>query len=223
MNSRLPLFVWLVLATACFGQNATRPKTVMGMKWGASRIEVLKAIVDAGGTVPEALYDSTEQRIQCVGGKFAGQEVTAWDVELVHGRMVAFAVTVKGESGSALYREIKKELAKKYGPPTGERRLSTLTAEQKRAMQLAGARIPNQGAASTWKFQPNLHEKDSLNLSCEMAPPPGVATEDENQFLVTVRYSSDTMKAQLNTSGDPNADPNSATGKSGRPLIGKDL
>lgn len=222
MSPRLPILIWLLLATAAFGQTFTRPKTVMGMKWGASRGEVLKVLADAGATVPETLLDSTEPRIQCTGGKFAGQEVVAWDVELVHGRLVGFAVTMKAaESGSALYRDIKKELSKKYGPPTGERKLSTLTSDQKRALQVAGARIPNQGAATSWKFPPNLQEKDSLTLSCEMAPPPTEPTEDESRFLVTLRYTSESMKVQLSTN-KPDADPATAS-KSGRPLLGKDL
>lgn len=222
MSPRLPTILWLLLAAAACGQTFTRPKTVMNMKWGASRIEVLKTIADAGGTVAEALYDSTEPHLQCAGGKFAGQDVAAWDAEFVHGQLVGFAVTMKSaESGSALYREIKKELTKKYGQPTGERKLSTLTPDQKRALQVAGARIPNQGTSTTWKFAPNLQEKDSLTLACEMAPPAGVATEDENQFLVTIRYASESLKAQLNASGGVTSEP--GTAKTGRPLIRKDL
>lgn len=214
MSPRHFILIWLALTVASFGQAYSRPKTVMGMKWGASRGEVLKSLADAGAMVPETLYDSLEPRIQCTGGKFAGQEVVSWDIDLVHGKLVGLSVTMKAaDNGSTLYREIKKELTKKYGPSTGERKLSTLTAEQKRALQVAGARIPNQGAATTWKFLPNLQEKDSLTLSCETAPPPGIATEDESQFLVTVRYTSESLKTQLSSTSET----------TGRPLIGKDL
>ncbi|MEQ1861630.1 MAG: hypothetical protein ABMA13_17055 [Chthoniobacteraceae bacterium] len=221
MNPRLLILAACLLASTAFAQTFSRPKSVLGMKWGASRIEVLTALGEAGATIPETLFDSTEPRIQATGGKFAGQEVVMWDVELVNGKLVALSATMKAaDSGSALFREIKKELAKKYGPPTGERRLSTLTPDQKRALQVAGARVPNQGTATSWKFPANLQEKESLTLSCEMAPPTSVATEDESQFLVTVRYASESLRAQLDaiTNPDPGATP-----KSGRPLRGKDL
>lgn len=222
MSPRLPLLLWLLLAAIASGQTFSRPKTVMGMKWGASRIEVLKSLVEAGAMVPETLYESIEPRIQVAGGKFAGQEVVTWDVEFVHGQLVGFAATMKGaEGGNTLYREIKKELSKKYGPPTGERKLSTLTPDQKRALQLAGARIPNQGTATFWKFLPNLQEKETLALSCEMAPPPTEPTEDESRFLVTLRYASESLKAQLNAGGDPNAT-STAPARPGS-VIGKDL
>lgn len=222
MSPRLSFLLWLLLAAIASGQTFSRPKTVMGMKWGASRIEVLKTLAEAGAMVPEALYESTEPRVQVAGGRFAGQEVVAWDIELINGRLVGFAATMKAaDSGSALFREIKKELAKKYGPPTGERKLSTLTPDQKRALQLAGARIPDQGTASFWKFLPNLQEKEALSLSCEMAPSPAEPTEDESRFLVTLRYASDSLKAQLNAGGDPNAT-TTAPAKPGS-VIGKDL
>src|SRR2546423_713962 len=148
MNSFLPRVVCLLLASACatFAQTYARPKTVLGMKWGASRGEVLKILADAGATVPEALSDSTEPRIEVLGGKFADQDVVSWSVDLVHGRLVGLAVTMKSTgSGSALYRELKQELGKKYGPAIAERKLNNLNPEQRRALQVPGnTRMANQ-------------------------------------------------------------------------------
>jgi hypothetical protein len=48
----------------------------------------------------------------------------------------------------------------------------------------------------TWKFTPTLQDKDSLSITCEVAPPADSGIEDEALFLVTLRYVNETMKAQ---------------------------
>jgi hypothetical protein len=78
----------------------------------------------------------------------------------------------------------------------------------------------------TWKFPPNLKDKDDLTLSCEKTPPPDAPTEDETKFLVTLRYSANHLKAQLGIGETPLVKPTTAkpTPSGGpRKLVGKDL
>lgn len=161
--------------------------------------------------VTEATYDNVEPKLEITGGKFAGQEVVTWSLEFVRNKFVAAAVSLKAPEGntSALYRQLLQELKRKYGPQPLEKKFSTLTAEQRKTYTLNGLRAPNRGTAATWKFVPNLKDKDTLSLTCEHAPPNGSDSADETTYLVTVRYSADSLKTQI-MAGAAAADKNPA-------------
>ena len=182
-------------------QVVTRPTTFLNLPWGCSRAEICRALTDLGANVPEELPEPVAGRIEISGGKFAGQAVTLWTLEMVQGKLVGAWVALKAVDGNSagLYREIRQQLVKKYGLPPAERKYSKLTPEQRREYMLNGSRLPTPATASSWKFLPNLKEKETLSLTCEHASPPGEETAEESQYLVTLRYANESMKAQLTT------------------------
>jgi hypothetical protein len=147
-----------------------------------------------GALMPED--DSGGDLLVGTGGTFAGQEVVTWTMEFMTGKLIAGSVTFKrGESGSALYRELKQQMIAKYGPHSGEGKLSG-TKEERRVRAASGLPPLKRGTAVTWKFAPTLQDKDALSITCEVVAPNDVDTDDESLFVVTVRYANDTMKAQ---------------------------
>ena len=83
-------------------QNGTRPTAFLGLKWGATRGEVLTVLKKQGATVPEEVPSLDKLLIE--GGTFAGQDVVAWAIDFASGKLVSAAVTMKPvESGTTLY------------------------------------------------------------------------------------------------------------------------
>lgn len=191
-------FLFAVLAAftplIASGQSHPRPKGILNANWGASRAEVITMLQQHGATVPEE--DPGGDQLVVAGGSFAGQEALSWNMEFFSGKLIAGSVLLKpSESASVLYRDLKQQLIAKYGPHSGEGKI-TGSREERRARSTSGLPAPKKGTAVTWKFTPTLQAKDSLSITCEMAPPADSATEDESLFLVTVRYANETMKAQ---------------------------
>lgn len=180
-----------IIATA---QSHPRPKGILTANWGTSRAEVITMLRQHGATVPEE--DPGGDQLTVTGGSFAGQEVISWTMEFLTGKLIAGSVLLKpAESGPVLYRELKQQLIAKYGPHSGEGKL-TGPREERRARAASGLPAQKRGTAVTWKFMPTLQEKDSLSITCEVAPPADSGIEDEALFLVTLRYVNETMKAQ---------------------------
>jgi hypothetical protein len=194
MRAFLPLLLAALLPATAFAQSRPRPKGILSAHWGASRSEVITMLRQNGAVVPEE--DPGGDQLTATGGTFAGQEAVSWTMEFLTGKLIAGSVTLKRvESGSALYRELKQQLIAKYGPHSGEGKLSG-TKEERRARAASGLSALKRGTAVTWKFAPTLQEKDALSITCEVVAPNDVDTDDESLLVVTVRYANDTMKAQ---------------------------
>ena len=141
--------------------------------------------------------DSGGDLLTATGGTFAGQEVVSWTMKFLTGKLIAGSVLLKpAESGSASYRELKQQLIAKYGPHSGEAKL-TGTREERRIRAASGLPSLKRGTTVTWKFPPALQDKDHLSIMCEVAAPNDVETDDESLFAVTLRYANETMKAQV--------------------------
>jgi hypothetical protein len=179
-----------------FAQSA-RPKTFHGLSWGATSTEVLAALSRSGASVPSGdEFPSTPGIIEARGGTFAGQEVISWTFEFVDGKLASSAVVLKpAETGSALYRELKQQLIHKYGPSSAERRTGASTPEERRLRQLYGRSYIRTGSEVIWRFAPNLRDKDSLSIVCELVPVDGVTESGEGASVVSLRYINETLKA----------------------------
>lgn len=184
----------ILLPVLAQAQNGTRPTAFLGLKWGATRGEVLTLLKKQGAAVPEE--DPGLDKLVVEGGTFAGQDVMAWAIDFASGKLMSAAVTMKpAESGTSLYRDMKQQLISKYGPHSGERKLAG-TIEERRA-RVASGLPPKRGTAVTWKFAPTLHDKNTLSIVCEVTPGADYSGDDEAQFLVTLRYTDETLKAQV--------------------------
>jgi hypothetical protein len=216
-----------ILPAALAQGTGARPVTFLNLPWGSPRAAVLRAVADTGAAVPEGLAEGSEPRVEIAGGKFAGQEVAAWTLEFLSNKLVSAAVSLRAADGDTggLYRDLKQQLVKKYGPAPAERKFSTLTPEQRRAYTASGVRAPNRGTGVTWRFLPNLREKETLSITCEHAPAAGTDSADESLYLVTLRYTHETLRAQLAASETPAVAPESLepAAKTPRRLEAKDL
>jgi hypothetical protein len=173
-------------------------------------------------TVPED--DAGGDRLVATGGTFAGQQAVTWTLEFLTNKMICGSIVLKpAESGPMLYRELKQQLITKYGPHSEEGKL-TGSREERRSRAALGLPSPKRGTSVTWKFLPTLQDKDSLSITCEVAPPAEAPlTEDESIFTVTLRYANETMKAQAaKKTAAPEAEP-AAPPKSPRAVKGECL
>ena len=174
-----------------------------------------------GVTLPEE--DPGGDRLVGTGGTFAGQQAVTWTMEFLTGKFIAGSITLKSaESGSVLYRDLKQQLISKYGPHSGEGKM-TGPRDERRARVASGLPAPKRGTAVTWKFLPTLQDKDLLSITCELAPSSDMTTEDESLYLVTLRYANDTMKAlAAKAAANPPAEP-APPAKSSRAVKGECL
>jgi hypothetical protein len=206
MRAFLPAALAVALPVIASAQSHPRPKGILTANWGASRSEVISMLRQQGATLPEE--DPGGDRLVGTGGTFAGQQVVTWTIEFLTGKLIAGSITLKpAQSGPMLYRELKQQLIAKYGPHSGEGKLNE-SREERRARAASGLPAPKRGTSVTWKFAPTLQDKDSLSITCEVAPPAASPTEDESLFIVTVRYVNETMKAQAaKMAANPPAEP----------------
>jgi hypothetical protein len=194
MRAFLPLLAAAVLPSVVQAQSPSRPKGILSANWGASRSEVVTMLRQNGATVPEE--DPGGDQLTVTGGTFAGQEAVSWTIEFLRGKLIAGSVTLKpADSGPALYRELKQQLIAKYGPHSGEGKI-TGTREERRLRAASGLPALKRGTTVTWKFAPTLQDKDSLSITCEVVAPNDVEIDDESLLVVTLRYANETLKAQ---------------------------
>jgi len=147
-----------------------------------------------GAMIPEE--DPGGDVLAVTGGTFAGQDVVSWTMEFSTGKLFAGSVTLKpADSGTALYRELKQQLIAKYGPHSGEGKL-TGTREERKLRAASGLPALKRGTVVTWKFPPTLQDKDTQSISCEVTAPTDSETDDESLFTVTVRYTNESAKAR---------------------------
>ncbi len=190
------LFSLLLLSTAAFAID--RPTGFLGIAWGASPEEAKRVMQGREGVkFPE---ETDDYRFTLTGGKFAGQVVTKWVLNFPERKFASATVTIKPEgNGPTLFKDFRTQLVAKYGPPTTDKKLLEKTARKK-----AGYTAEKQvtfGNQASWKFIPNMKEKDSISVSCELAGPNGAPVHDETQLAFTIHYANDTLVS----AGDANA------------------
>lgn len=198
----------LLLCTTAFAVE--RPKGFLGINWGASPEEA-KRILQArpGVKFPE---ETDDYKFELTGGTFAGKPVAKWILEFPERKFASAVVVLKSEGDvPALYKEFRTQLVSKYGSATTDRKLAT-----KRDRNANNNDRPTSfGNSATWKFNPNLKEKSSLSIVCEMAGPNGAPVTDESQLSLTVRYMNDTLLSAANISA-------AAGAKAGQGTVKKD-
>jgi hypothetical protein len=132
--------------------------------------------------------DTDDFRFELTGGDFAGQPVLKWTLEFPDRKFASATVVIdaKGEAQD-LYKEFRTKLVSKYGSATTNQKLK-------------GRRDPNVrpvsgGTVTMWKFPPNLKDKSSITIGCELAGPGGQPTTDPAQLQLAIRYTNDTLTA----------------------------
>jgi hypothetical protein len=191
------LFSLLLLCTAAFAVE--RPKGFLGINWGASPEEA-KRVMQArpGVKFPE---ETDDYKFELTGGTFAGKPVVKWVLEFPERKFASAVVVLKSEGDTpALYKEFRTQLVAKYGSATTDRKLSKSERRPGYPPDRGGL-----GNSSTWKFNPNIREKSSLSIVCELAGPNGGPTPDEAQLSVTVRYINETLVGAANASSTAGA------------------
>jgi hypothetical protein len=226
MQIRLAFHLLLLLALlpgAGVAQAQSRPKGFLTLPWGASRAEAIDVVRRQGATLPEE--DMGDELIEAVGGRFAGQQAVSWRLQFVNGKFAAATVTLQPtEKAATLYRDLKQQLMAKYGAHSGERKIASGTAEERRQMRAIYGELPaSRGTAVTWKFAPTLADKNNLSIICET----GTSSEESSessQSLVTLRYVNETLFAAPKPKPLVAKDSTpAATPKPSRPLSVEDL
>lgn len=200
------LFSLLTLTTAAFAVE--RPKGIINIPWGASPEEAKRALTARPGVVfPE---NTDDYHMEVTGGTFAGQPVAKWVLDFPERRFASASVTLKLEGGaSSIYKDFRTQLGAKYGSPTTEKKLSSGKAVRPAYTE----KRVSYGSMATWKFTPNLKEKESLTVTAELSDGKGNPTNTEEGLTVTIRYANETL---MPTKGD-------TAGKSVAPVKKEDL
>ena len=190
MKHALFFLVSLVtLATA-----AERPKTFIGLPWGASPEEAKRALSARPGVMFSENTD--DYHMEPTGGTFAGQPVAKWVLDFPERRFASASVVLKLEGGAtSVYKDLRAKLSEKYGSPTTEKKLGS----GKAVRPAYSERRVNYGSMSIWKFVPNLKEKESITVVAELSDGKGGSTASEDALTVVIRYTNETM---LPTKGD---------------------
>lgn len=201
------LFTLLLLCSAALAGD--RPTGFLGIAWGASPEEA-KRVMQAreGVKFPEATDD---YRFELTGGKFAGQAVTKWVFNFPERKFASATVTIKPDAnGPTLFKEFRTQLVAKYGAATIDKKLTEKTVRKRAGYPMD--KQPTFGNQTSWKFNPNMKEKDTISVSCELAGPNGAPARDEAQLMLTIHYANDTLvaAAEKNTTA--------ATGTKGAPV-----
>lgn len=181
------LFAVLILTAAAFAVE--RPKGIITIPWGASPEEVKRALAARPGVVfPE---NTDDYHMEPTGGTFAGQPVAKWVLDFPDRRFASAAVILKLEGGAtSVYKDLRGKLSEKYGTPTTEKKLS---GGGKAVRAYNAQRTTSFGSMSTWKFVPNLKEKEAITVVAELSDGKGNPTPSEDALTVTIRYVNETM------------------------------
>ena len=191
-NMKLPLL--LLLACNALALAVERPSGFLGIAWGASPEEAKRALQKRPGvTFPE---NADDYKIELTGGTFAGQPVKKWVIEFPDRKFASATVTLKTDTnGSAVYKEFRAQLVTKYGSATADKKTGG-TAKK-------GAQPHPAMSAATWKFLPNMKEKNSVLISAEIA---GATMKggEETGGTVTIKYVNETLTgAAATVNGKP--------------------
>lgn len=195
-----PLLLLFLLWTSA--SAAERPTGFLGIDWGAAPEEAKRKMQARPGVkFPD---DADDYKFELTGGTFAGVPVTKWIFEFPERKFASATVILKHEgSAQSLHKEFRTQLIAKYGSATSDRKISK---GGKRANYGGAAML---GTSTVWKFIPNLSDKSTISISCEVAGPNGQATADEAQLAVSVRYMNETIlaAAAANVATPPKAGP----------------
>lgn len=180
--------LFAVLALANFATAAERPKGIINIPWGASPEEVKRALgARSGVTFPE---NTDDYHMEPTGGNFAGQPVAKWVLDFPERRFASASVILKLEGGAtSVYKDLRGKLAEKYGSPTTEKKLSS----GKAVRQYNAPKSASFGSMSTWKFVPDMKEKEAITVVAELSDGKGNPTGSEEALTVTIRYLNETM------------------------------
>jgi hypothetical protein len=180
---RIAIIAIVFFATHAF--SAERPKGFMGIHWGASPEEAKRVLQARPGVkFPD---ETDDYKFELTGGTFAGQAVEKWTLEFPERKFAAATVVLKKkENTPSLYKEFRAQLSDKYGSSTSSSKIKGLTK------QAAGNRTIY-GSIAVWKFMPNIKDKNYITIHCELATPTGMATVDETQLEIKVRYCNETL------------------------------
>lgn len=176
-------FVFLLL---CLPALAERPSGFLGIQWGASPEEA-KRVMQArpGVKFPD---DADDYKFELTGGTFAGQPVAKWTLEFPERKFANAAVVIKTTDPQSLYKDFRAQLVAKYGSATTSQKITS------KAPRAAGApRTSSLATSSSWKFRPNMKDKSSVVISCELSGPDGGPTNDPAQLQLVIRYQNETL------------------------------
>jgi hypothetical protein len=131
--------------------------------------------------------DAEDYKFELTGGMFAGQPVAKWIFEFPERKFASATVILKNTgSATTLHKDFRAKLVDKYGTATTDRKLGKGRRSDNPALT---------GTATVWKFVPNITDKSSLSITCEVAGPGGQPTADEDKLMVSIRYVNDTLVA----------------------------
>ena len=181
------LFALLALVNVATAAEQ-RPKGIINIPWGASPEEVKRALTARPGVMfPE---NTDDYHMEPTGGTFAGQPVAKWVLDFPERRFASAAVTLKLEGGAtSVYKDLRGKLSEKYGSPTTEKKLSG----GKSVRPYNAPKGTSYGSMSTWKFVPNMKEKEAITVVAELSDGKGNPTASEEALTVTIRYVNETM------------------------------
>ncbi len=177
----------LALTASAFAVE--RPKGVISIPWGASPEEAKRALTARSGvTFPE---NTDDYHMEPTGGSFAGQPVAKWVLDFPDRRFASASVILKLEGGaSSVYKDLRGKLSEKYGSPTSEKRLS---GGAKAVRPYGAQKTTSFGSMSTWKFAPNMKDKEAIIVIAELSDGKGNPTGSEDALTVTIRYVNETL------------------------------
>ena len=155
--------------------------------------------------------NTDDYRFELTGGKFAGQTVTKWVFNFPERKFASVTVVIKPDgNGPTLFKEFRTQLVSKYGPATTDKKLTEKTKSKK--IDYNSDRQASFGNQTSWKFSPNMKDKETIIVSCELAGPGGGPVHDESQLVLTIHYANDTLvnAAEKNTAAAAGGKPSSA-------------
>jgi hypothetical protein len=194
--------VWfLALSLAAHGfdpnlvvENKTRPTAFVGIPWGSGPEEASRILsARAGASAPAEPADPS--KLELTSGTFSGQAVERWTLEFANRKLYAATVSFKADGAApALYRDLKQQLATKYGPALREGKPPIGIGADKKDRRAQQRLAPDQklyGNTASWKFSPTLADKEPKTIELTLATAGGILATDESQLVVTIRYSNE--------------------------------
>jgi hypothetical protein len=191
-------FLTLFLLTQSVpAQIPARPKGFAQIPWGASVGETLRTLADRYKIVfPEEL--PTGDKIEVEGGFFSEEPVLRWTLEFRKGGLVAGSILIRPRANPVgTYRNFRDLIIQNYGRPNSEGRPGR-----------GRARVESNhlGNFALWKFDPNISDKESKSILCQLATEAGTTTADPSALLILLRYANETLlDSRKNTQDAPKA------------------
>ncbi|MEI8108786.1 MAG: hypothetical protein WCI46_13315 [Verrucomicrobiota bacterium] len=216
---RFVLTLTLVLASSlsAFADKLQRPNGLTGVPFGSAPADVVRILVERSGLTPPESLPTTFDVLELTGGNFAGQEVQKWTLEFVNQKFASAIIHLKID-GRALttFTEIKSHLVAKYGPPTGERKLTPPNNLKKNQPSNDPNPSLTYGRLVYWKFTPTLTEKNLRYIACQASDSTGHSTNDPSKLQLSLEYTDQTLLP-------PSKSAAKAESKSSAPIKKEDL